>query len=135
MIEIKVRTIVNTTFPDILVKPTACKNEIVNIFGNLIWWVPRYSTVLLLWKPVFNTDKLRLLKDSWNRRPLSFTTRFSITLFSRRVVIPSSWRGRIEISKTNDFSGIFTFEMFVPFTVENVFWWILFTGCITTNNS
>ena len=132
MIRTKVTTIVNTTVDDILVKPAACNNEIVNFIDNLIWWVLFNGTYYL--KTRCLTDKQRLMKNSWNRRPLSFTTRFSIILFLEET---SSWRGGIEISKTDDFSGIFTFELFIQFTGENVFWWIkiLFSRCITTNNS
>ena len=51
MIGIKVITVVNMEVADILTKPTACKYEIVNFLGNLIWCVLCYSTALLMWKP------------------------------------------------------------------------------------
>ena len=50
MIGIKVITVVNTTVAGILAKPTACKYEVVNFLGNLIWWAPCYSAVLFIWK-------------------------------------------------------------------------------------
>ena len=86
-------------------------------------------------------SKLTCIKNWWNRRSLSFTIRFWIILFSRSdklyQIIPSSWRGGIEISMAWFFFGIVTFKLFIHFVVENRFWWIrvLFSRCITTNNS
>lgn len=48
---IGIKTIANMTAADILAKPTAYKNEILNVLCNLIWWVSCYSMALLLWKP------------------------------------------------------------------------------------
>lgn len=48
MIRIKVITIVNVTVDDMLAKPTACNNELVNFLGNLAWWVPCYSMAFLI---------------------------------------------------------------------------------------
>ena len=68
------------------------------------------------------TDKQRLMKNSWNRRPLSFTTRFSIIPFYRRdELYRVADEETLKSLKQMIFLGIFSFELFIQFTLENIF--------------
>ena len=74
---------------------------------------------------MLNTDKQWFLKNSWNQKPLSFTIKFLIVLFSQsdklyQAADNESLKSDI-FEKTDDFPSIFKFKLFIQFIVENNF--------------